>query len=217
MKRVLWGLVGLLLVGIGSVQAQQYWVREVTTNLPGDVPLGTVVQLTLTAEQGYGGIVGGFRGTLHSYLLTSAADQLPAHIAGEVVRGEWAREQYVVQLNPPACTAQVPAYCYATVTTAAVQVVAIPMQGDHILAALAPRGIPDKSLCEAQPSLYHDFGPECLNPVPYALSGFAPLGAAVPPYGSIVGYYWNVTEQRYWYVTQQGAMGWMLPPEQVHP
>lgn len=71
----------------------------------------------------------------------------------------------------------------------------------------------DTSLCDAHPTLYHDFGPECLNPVQYNLPGMYPIGTPVQNRGVITGYYWNVVEQRYWYTSAAGSQGWMFPPE----
>lgn len=81
----------------------------------------------------------------------------------------------------------------------------------------------DTSVCDTHPELplYHDWGPECLNPVPYTLPGFFPVGAAVHYAGMTVrvtGYFWNITEQRYWYTVEDNTgAGWMTAPERITP
>jgi len=75
---------------------------------------------------------------------------------------------------------------------------------------------PDLTLCQADPVLYQTFGPNCTNPLRWHLDDYIPVNSIVLfqtpsglQSGTIFGYYWDVTTQRYVYQIVQG------PPAQI--
>lgn len=173
-----------------GVFAQQ--VVRVETSLPGEPPIGATVTLAI---QGYGGFSGQLTGKLTAYLQTS----------GQALR-------YIIRPTTLFCPNPPAPYCYSEVSSDQLTAVVTAVRIANRAPALQQR---DTSVCDAHPelNLYATFGPECLNPVPYNLSGFLPIGTAITGRGQVTGYYWNVTQGRYWYVTQDGNRGYLIPPE----
>lgn len=84
--------------------------------------------------------------------------------------------------------------------------------------------------CEAVPIMYDYFGPHCLNPVTWNLSGFISIDTVIDfvredgttDMGLVMGYRWNPFEERYlYYVRTQMPFGNFMgafedvPPERV--